>query len=266
MLRGFKMQPALAETGAEAQAHLNDHAVAVLLCEALLPDMTCNALIQWIRRSAPHAMRTMPVIVMTSRTQLRTVTEARDSGASIIVKKPVSARVLAEHIAWAGRSARDFVSSEDYVGPDRRFKSLPAPLEGDRRSGGRKRKDDESTALLREEIRAIEDILALSHAGLAHDARQRLIAHGRRIAQLAGRGGYAHLEIAANGLCDAAAGLSAGDTHGSEPVAVHLKALQLLTAGTGKLTPAGADRVLEELSRMLAHLGISARYAVAASA
>ena len=67
---------------------------------------------------------------------------ARDCGASFVLIKPISARVLLDRIVWIGRAGRLFVETEGYVGPDRRFRNDGVP------GGGRgRRHDDLSTRI-----------------------------------------------------------------------------------------------------------------------
>lgn len=263
MLRGFGIaEPQSVQDGAEAQAFLADNAVDLCVCEATLPDMGSSDLIQWIRHHAPEETRTVPVIVLTAHTPLRVVTEARDSGASVVVKKPLSARVLREHLDWAAKESRPFVRGGNYFGPDRRFRSKPVPPQDDRRGGqdgSGSDGGDDANAIVRAEIGEIEAILAGCRDAPGALTRKRLLEHGLCIATYAGRAGYAHLEIAARGFCDAASGADFDDADSRGAILVHVQALQLLTAGQDGLTPRGADRILDELTRMLQHLGLHGR-------
>jgi len=148
MLRGFGMEsPTVFSNGRDAKDYLKNHMADLILVEAVLPDMDGAALIRWIRRREKNPLRFVPMIVLTGYTQLDKVSGARDSGANIVVKKPLSPQVLYDHIAWVGRVPRPFIEAGDYAGPDRRFKSLPPP-------GGIERRvvveseddDDEDTA------------------------------------------------------------------------------------------------------------------------
>jgi len=55
------------------------------------------------------------------------VADARDCGASFIITKPFSATTLLERIVWVARDGRPFLEVGDYFGPDRRFRTTPAP-------------------------------------------------------------------------------------------------------------------------------------------
>jgi len=130
MIRGFGMDsPTIYENGASAKAHLLHHYVDLCIIEAVLPDMECSELVCWIRRQDKSPLRFIPIIVLTSYTQQRHVAMARDAGANLIVKKPVSPKVLFDRIAWVAKTTRPFIETSKYAGPDRRFRNLE-PLDG----------------------------------------------------------------------------------------------------------------------------------------
>lgn len=52
---------------------------------------------------------------------------ARDSGATMVLKKPISPSNLANCMEWLARSKREFVNSPTYFGPDRRFRKQAPP-------------------------------------------------------------------------------------------------------------------------------------------
>lgn len=249
MLRDFGIaKPEAVSDGGSAQAILAANPIRLCLCEAALPDMGSSELIRWIRQRAPEDMRQIPVIVLTAQTQLSVVTEARASGATIVVKKPISARVLREHVDWAARSVQPLVLDGSRFATGA---SLPQSPEG----GDGEEREPDPNAIVGGEIAAIGALLSAPANDTAR-LREGLLAHGMRIAGCAGRAGYAHLEIAARGLCDAASGVDLDDTESLAPVLVHMQALQLLINGQEGLTPRGADRILEELANLLRRRGL----------
>ncbi|MGA7711270.1 MAG: response regulator [Rhizomicrobium sp.] len=127
MLRGFEMEtPTQVSQGAAAKAHLQHQCPDICLIEAVLPDMSSVELIRWIRR-LKGPVRFVPVIVLTGYTQLRTIALARDSGANLVVRKPVSPKALFDRMLWIARSARPFIESDNFIGPDRRFRTIEPP-------------------------------------------------------------------------------------------------------------------------------------------
>lgn len=77
----------------------------------------------------PH----IPVILLTAHTDRTTVLEARDAGVNAFVAKPVSIDELRRKITLVMNDPRQFIRSEDYVGPDRRHRSVPLGGRSDRR-------------------------------------------------------------------------------------------------------------------------------------
>ena len=141
ILRGFGMDsPTVGETGRMAQHHLEHHYADLVIMEGGLPDMPAADLIKWIRKQEKSPFRFVPIIVMSGYTQLRLISAARDAGANLVVKKPVSPAALFDRITWVARTARPFIETSDYIGPDRRFKNIPPP------DGKMKRDSDETEA------------------------------------------------------------------------------------------------------------------------
>src|SRR6201991_2251792 len=139
MLRGFGMDsPTVGETGRQAQHHLEHHYADLVIMEGGMPDMTAADLIRWIRKQEKSPFRFVPIIVMSGYTQLRLVSEARDAGANIVVKKPVSPAGLFDRITWVARVQPPFIETSDSIGPDRRFKNKSPP------DGKLKRETDEA--------------------------------------------------------------------------------------------------------------------------
>jgi CheY-like chemotaxis protein len=127
MLRGFGMDHfSVLNTGAEAMKHLDHQCPDLCIVEAMLPDMTSGELVGWMRR-LPGPIRFVPTIVLTGYTQMKMVSAARDGGANIVAKKPVSPKLLFDRILWLARAPRPFIEAGDYVGPDRRFQDIEPP-------------------------------------------------------------------------------------------------------------------------------------------
>ena len=128
MLRGFGMEsPTVVETGAQAKRHLLHHYADLCIVEAVMPDMPSGELIRWIRRQSKSPFRFVPIIVMSGYTQLRLVSSARDAGANLVVRKPVSPQSLFDRIAWVATSARPYIEAGEFIGPDRRFRDIAPP-------------------------------------------------------------------------------------------------------------------------------------------
>lgn len=74
-----------------------------------------------------------PIILLTAHADRTTVLEARDAGVNAFVTKPVSISELRRKITLALKDPRQFIKSEDYVGPDRRHRDLPLAGRRERR-------------------------------------------------------------------------------------------------------------------------------------
>jgi CheY-like chemotaxis protein len=99
----------------------------IVFCEARIGNATCADLIQGIRKTQNKTLRVVPIVVFTGYTERRMVEVARDSGANLVVKKPIEAAALYDRLAWIAKGNRAFVESAAYVGPDRRFKNAGLP-------------------------------------------------------------------------------------------------------------------------------------------
>jgi DNA-binding response OmpR family regulator len=147
MLRGFGMdQPTLGDTGAQAKHHLSHNYADLIIMEAGLPDMASAEVIRWLRRQEQSPFRFAPIIVMSGYTQAGLVAGARDAGANLVVKKPLSPASLFDRISWIARTSRPFVDVGDYIGPDRRFRKGPPPDGTFKRETDQQSSDDTKVA------------------------------------------------------------------------------------------------------------------------
>lgn len=128
ILRGFGLSKhVMIETGDEAKRRLANGHFDLVICDAILPDMPGGDLVKWVRRQPALALKYVPIVVLTGYTQYSNVVNMRDAGANIVVRKPVSPNVLFDHIAWSARTERAFIETDNFIGPDRRFKNTGPP-------------------------------------------------------------------------------------------------------------------------------------------
>jgi CheY-like chemotaxis protein len=143
MLRGFGVTTILiADTGVEARDVLTGHCPDIIFVEGALTDMAAGDLIGGIRRHANKSLRFIPVVVLSGYTQLRLISSARDAGAHLVVRKPLSPQTLFDRLIWVAKFDRPFIETPNYVGPDRRFHAVPPP------DGVMKREGDESQSVI----------------------------------------------------------------------------------------------------------------------
>ena len=81
--------------------------------------------------------RFTPVILLSAHTRVGKITEARDCGANFFVAKPLSPKVMMDRVLWVANAKRQYLETDTYSGPDRRFRETPPPP----RTVGRRRTD-----------------------------------------------------------------------------------------------------------------------------
>lgn len=122
-------------TGEDVLALLGQEALDCLMLDSLLPGIDGFALSRRLR-GEENAHRHVPIIILTGHARKGDVERARDSGASMVMAKPVSPRTVYTHLVWAAESERAFVNTSDYAGPDRRFRAAGRSDGAERRGGG----------------------------------------------------------------------------------------------------------------------------------
>ena len=93
--------------------------------------------IRSLRRSKDESVRTASIILLAGHTSEANVIRARDCGASFVIAKPITPRVMYDRVVWLAKDARPFINVDSYAGPDRRFQKLGPPPNTEGR-----RKDD----------------------------------------------------------------------------------------------------------------------------
>ncbi len=136
MLRGFGANKILeAEQSSGLFQALSSQKIGMLLCDLQLPPHGGLALTRTIRGNADNENRTLPILLMTSNTSEKIVKSARDSGANMVVAKPMSPNSLYDRLGWIAFHPRPFVDTPNYFGPDRRYKIEGFPGGVGRRKG-----------------------------------------------------------------------------------------------------------------------------------
>lgn len=120
----------------EARIAFDRHALDLIIADPILPSGGGHEFLKWARRNTLSPNQHTPIILTTGHVQMSEVRRARDVGANFIVAKPLQPGVLWQRILWIARENRAFVDSENYVGPDRRFRNMgPPPGMTGRRDG-----------------------------------------------------------------------------------------------------------------------------------
>lgn len=108
-----------ASDGAQAFNLFCNRSADVLLLDLEMPHSGVEAL-RSVRTSMMSPNRRVPVVMMTGLTTPDRIAAMRDSGATAIISKPMSAAGLISRIEGALRDPRAFIDGQTYVGPDRR--------------------------------------------------------------------------------------------------------------------------------------------------
>ena len=94
-------------------------------------DVDALQFMHMVRRGEDSPDHQVPVVVVSSNTDLNAVFKARDSGMTEYLAKPISQKMVMARIKSAIGNPRMFVEAGEFFGPDRRRRRLP--IEGEER-------------------------------------------------------------------------------------------------------------------------------------
>ena len=95
------------------------------------------ALVKWLRSRTDSPDKYIPIIMLTGYSERNRVLEARDSGVTEFLAKPVSTKAIYSRLVAIVDNPRPFIRTESYFGPDRRRR------DDDRYKGPQRRKPSE---------------------------------------------------------------------------------------------------------------------------
>ncbi|WPZ36014.1 response regulator [Thalassobaculum sp. OXR-137] len=127
-----------ARDGQEALEELRNNAADIIVMDWELDGMSGAKLLQTVRGGKRGLNPLTPVIVVSANTIARNVLQARDTGMTEFLAKPVSAAAIYARIVSIIENPRRFVRTGSYFGPDRRRRFDPIY------KGPRRRADDRS--------------------------------------------------------------------------------------------------------------------------
>jgi len=116
---------------------LVEHRPDIMLCDSNLPPVGGLSFIKFIRGQANNPFRTVPIMATTSDTRVSNIKKTRDSGANMVIAKPMSPATLHDRLIWVVFNPRKFVDTQTYMGPDRRTEAenLPEGMQARRTDG-----------------------------------------------------------------------------------------------------------------------------------
>jgi CheY-like chemotaxis protein len=106
----------------EARQVAERSAIDLVIVDPATGGREISDFVPWLRRNELTRNRFAQCIIATGHTRRSEVAAARDVGANFVVAKPLSPKLLISRIAWMAEDKRGFVSTPNYVGPERRFK------------------------------------------------------------------------------------------------------------------------------------------------
>lgn len=109
-----------AADGSEALEALGIRNYDVVLCDWMMEPTDGYNFVSQLRQHTSEHLKGLPVIMLTSVGDEPQVRAARDIGVTEYLIKPVSADKLRKRLLAVFNRPRDFVTTESYVGPDRR--------------------------------------------------------------------------------------------------------------------------------------------------
>jgi two-component system chemotaxis response regulator CheY len=136
LLHGFGSREIFeAEDGAAGIEAFANHSPDIVITDWAMPVFDGIEFTKSIRQPGANTNPFVPIIMLSGHSEKRRVMEARDSGITEFLAKPIAAKALYERILSVVLSPRQFVHSKNYFGPDRR-RSTNANFAGaDRRKG-----------------------------------------------------------------------------------------------------------------------------------
>lgn len=94
---------------------LVEHRPDMMLCDGNLPPVGGISFIKFIRAQATNPFRALPILATTSDTRVSNIKKTRDSGANMVIAKPMSPAVLHDRLIWVVFNPRKFVDTQPYT-------------------------------------------------------------------------------------------------------------------------------------------------------
>jgi CheY-like chemotaxis protein len=136
LLHGFGSREIYeAEDGASGLEAFNGHNPDIIITDWAMPIFDGIELTKTIRQPGANANPFVPIIMLSGHSEKRRVMEARDSGITEFLAKPISAKALYQRVLSVVLNPRPFIQTKSYFGPDRRRNVLSNYKGAERRKG-----------------------------------------------------------------------------------------------------------------------------------
>lgn len=109
-----------ARDGKEAIEILHSYRADLVITEWVMTPLDGADFLRHLRTHHDSPAKYVPVIVLSGNSFAKSVAEARDSGTTEFLAKPIAASTLRDRIVSILDQPRDFIEADAYIGPDRR--------------------------------------------------------------------------------------------------------------------------------------------------
>ena len=119
----------VASNGRDAIRKMSAQPPDILIADYNMRPVSGIELTRLIRTSQTNLRPDIPIIMVTAHGEAAVVSGARDAGATEYLIKPITTKALHARIQAAIERPRPFIRGGLYIGPDRRRRPIPAPIE-----------------------------------------------------------------------------------------------------------------------------------------
>ncbi len=119
--------------GADALKRLQSFSADMVCIDSVAEPVDGLEFLRLLRTSPDSPDRLLPVIMISSQTDVQTVKLARDAGVTEFLRKPVSGQTLYARLYNVVMKPRPYIQAPHYFGPDRRRRAQPLTGPAERR-------------------------------------------------------------------------------------------------------------------------------------
>jgi CheY-like chemotaxis protein len=138
--------------GTEALEVMRDEPPDIVLSDWMMEPMNGLDFVRALRTAPDSPNPFVPIIMLTSHTELHRVMAARDAGITEFLAKPISATTLYGRICSVIEKPRSFVKAAEYKGPDRRRRRDPYQAGAGRRETDQVAAEESGVQISQDEI------------------------------------------------------------------------------------------------------------------